>query len=368
MRICFISEDWHPWEGDTLTPGGCAYYRQLLPSNAAGPMRRAGKPAWTADRGFGVMVSTDLAQFGWDTVCMKMMMGRWVPEQMRQAKKLGQRLIVDIDDHYDGLHEANLAHAATDPANNPIHNREHLRAVILEADVLTVSTPFLYEYYRDMGVQDVRLIRNGINPHQFTNHKTRNRMPTLGWVGATGWRSNDMDELKPWLAGFLEQHDLTFHHAGADPEFPPIEQLTGIPASRLTTEPMQLITNYHQMFGNIGIGLVPLSDIPFNHAKSCIKGLEYAASGIPFIASPTPEYVRLAEMGVGRIAHTPDEWMQHATALLDFPTRKREAARNRDRVLKYHTILNTAPEWADLFSEQQTVVPVPSKLVRYVAV
>ena len=35
-RIAFITEDLHPWNG-RLSPGGCAYYRCMLPANAAGP-------------------------------------------------------------------------------------------------------------------------------------------------------------------------------------------------------------------------------------------------------------------------------------------------------------------------------------------
>ena len=52
---------------------------------------------------------------------------------------------------------------------------------------------------------------------------------------------------------------------------------------------MTLIHDYPRMFRNIDIGIAPLSDVPFHHAKSAIKGLEYPAAGVPFIASPSPE-------------------------------------------------------------------------------
>jgi hypothetical protein len=44
------------------------------------------------------------------------------------------------------------------------------------------------------------------------------------------------------------------------------------------------------MLNGIHVGLVPLTRGPFNEAKSYLKGLEYAAAGIPFIATPTEEY------------------------------------------------------------------------------
>ena len=35
---------------------------------------------------------------------------------------------------------------------------------------------------------------------------------------------------------------------------------------------------------NITVGMVPLALTPFNQAKSYIKGLEFAARGVPFVA------------------------------------------------------------------------------------
>jgi hypothetical protein len=93
------------------------------------------------------------------------------------------------------------------------------------------------------------------------------------------------------------------------------------------------------------IGIVPLNDIPFNHAKSSIKGLEYASSGIPFVAQGLPEYQRLADMGVGRVANTPDEWRTHMTELLAFKTRKRDAAMNLAMLKRYHSVQAEAHEW-----------------------
>jgi hypothetical protein len=76
---------------------------------------------------------------------------------------------------------------------------------------------------------------------------------------------------------------------------------SGIDPKRLKTLPMQPMNRYHLMF-QMDIGLVPLNDIPFNRAKSFIKGLEYTASGIPFVAQGTGEYELLATDGVGRVA------------------------------------------------------------------
>lgn len=348
MRVAFVTNDLSPMANGRLQPGGCAYYRCMLPMNVLrGQDAVFGPPIWTGTTGFGVKVNGEQARFGFDVVVLKMMMERWVPEQMRIAKELGQILIVDVDDAYDHLHEANHAYDATDPEKNKIANRSYYREVIEQADLVTVTTPFLRDYYSTIH-PNVVMVRNGVNPDQFTVRKVTGGKPVLGWVGALRWRSNDVETAVPWLGEFLEEHDLMFHHAGHMPDTIPFAKAADINPERMILTPMHTLMDYAKML-TFDIGLVLLSDIPFNHAKSTIKGLEYASSGIPFVAQGLPEYRRLAEMGVGRISDTPEEWKQNLTDLLDFKTRKREAAVNRKLTVEHHSIQARALEWAEVF-------------------
>lgn len=348
--VAFLTQDFTPNTRPPL-PGGCAYYRCFLPMQAVGVDARMGYPAWTGEAGFGLMSSEDMAQFGFDVVVLKLLMHRQVPKQIEIAKSLGQKIVVDIDDFYDGLPESNLAHKATDPIQNKAINREHYREIILAADRLTVATPFLHEYYSHLH-PDVRLVRNGVLPQQFDIHKTLNRKPVIGWVGGIPWRGNDLETLRDWLPAFLEEHNLMFHHSGhadkvpgAD-NVPSFAEVVGIDPSRVTTTPLKTMDHYHELF-TFDIGLIPLNDIPFNHAKSFLKGVEYSISGIPFVAQGLPEYEYLTSLGVGRVAYEPEDWVRHLTALLDFRTRKRDARINRDNVLRDHTIMAREPDWRE---------------------
>jgi glycosyltransferase involved in cell wall biosynthesis len=364
-RFGFISGDFALW-GEHLSPGGCGFYRCMLPMNVVRDRARFGPPAWTADRGFGVRLNKNQAQFGFDTIVIKQLMERWMPEQIRQSQALGQRIIVDIDDAYDFLHDENQAKQTTDPLLNKISNREHMRDVIMAADIVTVSTPFLLDYYSGMR-DNVVMVRNGVNADMFEPRKHHTYKPVLGWVGGLRWRSNDLDVLKDWLPAFLEDHDMIFHHAGHDPRSGlSFAEQVGIPEYRVVTSPMQPIARLKDMM-QFDIGVVPLTNIPFNEAKSYLKGLEYAASNIPFVASDLPEYQRLAEEGVGRIAHTPEDWVRQVTELLDYKTRKREAAVQRSVVCKDYTIQARAREWVDVF-EGSPDTGILSKIVEYVQV
>ena len=80
--------------------------------------------------------------------------------------------------------------------------------------------------------------------------------------------------------------------------------------------------------------------------NSYLKGLEYAAAGIPFIASPTEEYRILHAAGIGRLASTPDEWRDHATELLDRGVRVAEAERQRALVRERFDSSTMGEAWA----------------------
>jgi len=129
---------------------------------------------------------------------------------------------------------------------------------------------------------------------------------------------------------------------------------------------MQPIIKYQDML-TFDIGLVPLTDIPFNHAKSFLKGIEYAAKNIPFVATALPEYQILSKSGVGRVAGTPDEWAKHLTELLDYRTRKREAAVQREIVLRNHSIRARASDWNEVF-QGSPETKILSRTVEYVQV
>lgn len=355
--VAFLTTDFSP-HTNPLQPGGCAWYRCWLPMlemKAHGWTVGMGIPDWHIGRGFGLKQTADTTVAGWDIVVLKLLMRRDTPHQVEQARKTGQIVIVDVDDFYAGLTPDNQAYAVTHPDNDPERNREHYERVIEAADVVTVSTPFLHEWYSERH-PDVRLVRNGIDFARYTRVKDRaGWRPTIGWVGGIPWRSGDLETLRAWLPEFVAEHDLRLHHSGhLETRGVPFWEKAGVDAELVSTYPMEPILDYPKLFTQFQVGIVPLTDIPFNHAKSTIKGLEYAAAGIPFVAAASPEYVRLAELGIGRIASTPDEWTKHMTDLLDPAVRKREAARQRALVSSDFSMRERGKEWAQVLNEVVT--------------
>jgi hypothetical protein len=106
----------------------------------------------------------------------------------------------------------------------------------------------------------------------------------------------------------------------------------GIDESLVTVKQMVDAEDYPSLL-TMDIGIVPLNKTPFNMAKSDIKGLEYAASGIPFIAQDLDSYVNLYKtLGVGVIAKSPIDWIKSIKRLCDPKVREELGAPMREQI------------------------------------
>lgn len=354
--IAFLTLDWAKGT-NPVEPNGCAYYRCQLPSielEKFGWTVEVAMPEFDTNHGFGAFITKNEIYYGWDIVVFKLIMLKSVVDILEGPKRPNQKIVVDVDDFYEGLSPTNLAYRNTDPEKNPENNREHYWRIINSADAVITSTQFLYDFYKkEKGLKNVYLVRNGIDIDRYHKKQDYSRwLPTFGWVGALPWRSGDLETMRPFFGKFLEENRLTFHHSGHIKEIDvDASHLLGIPSTvKFSKEPRRPLSQYPQMFRKIDVGIVPLNDVPFNHAKSTIKGLEYTAAGIPFIASWSPEYALLAEQGVGRVARNEEEWMTHLEDLMNPKIRKEEIEKNYENVKKRHSISAQKNNWQEVMT------------------
>lgn len=284
---------------------------------------------------FGVRDPHDIEYWDCDVIYDMRLMHKDNPEQIRQAQANGQVFVSDVDDWYwgGGSLTKNMNWRGLQPQSNPDLNVQHYRRVIACSDAVTISTPYLMERINWVPSSRKFLLENTVDFGEYPKRiHTENERPIIGWTGFTGLRVGDLDVLKafyPSIAG-----EFRFHHSGDQANVPSFSSQVGLPDELITREPVyKFIGHYRQHAFNYDIGVVPLVDTPFNLAKSWLKGLEYTAAGIPFIASPIGEYVRLKKAyGVGRLAEKPKDWIRHLRELKDPEVRSREAAENLERL------------------------------------
>jgi glycosyltransferase involved in cell wall biosynthesis len=100
----------------------------------------------------------------------------------------------------------------------------------------------------------------------------------------------------------------------------------------------------------LGIGISPLPDTPWERGKCAVKVLQYMACGIPVVASPVGVHNQIVCHGVnGFLAAREEDWVACLSELLADPKlRARLGQAGRDTVSKRFTVEHAAAKVADV--------------------
>lgn len=252
-----------------------------------------------------------------DVVILQRIMHAGVARTTKCGRSNGQIIIHDIDDWYWGLDPNNEAWRATNPKFNAKENTTFYSANVAASSYVITSTPYLAQRIHEKWRVPTHILPNTVDVGRF-KVVTQSDIPVLGWVGSTAHRSGDVEQVRGIFPQFLRDGKIKLMHAGHNPAAASFSELIDIDPDLISTTPLRYAHEYPEML-TMDIGIVPLRDIPFNHAKSDIKGLEYASAGIPFIASALPSYRSLFETwGTGMfLAKRPNDWIKATNKLLD---------------------------------------------------
>lgn len=246
---------------------------------------------------------------------------------MAAAKKSGQVIVNDVDDWYWGIDPSNFAFMGSHPKVNAVENTRNYSAVLASSSLLTVSTPYLAERLRTRVRCPIVVIPNYIEVSRFTPHQQSIGVPMFGWAGSTGHRSRDIETVAGVLRPRILDGSILMQHSGDHPSSRPLHAMLGVEDALVARVPRTNAAGYPSIL-NFDVGIVPLRDTPFNHAKSDIKGLEYAASGIPFIAQDLTNYKSLhkAWEGAFHLANRPKDWIAGIKRYQDYYKRVDDGA------------------------------------------
>lgn len=331
--------------------GGCGFYRMRAPAEEAAKL---GVDIQIAD-GIDVSATKDAdglvevhhIQEDVDLIILQRPLDNSMTAVLKQAKRQGIATIVEIDDDFSTVHTRNVAHTAM--SGKTAGNQWVEQAASL-ADHVSISTPQLAKYARH-GRYSV--LRNCVPSSIFDTPKQKSDQiwPRVGWSGTVQTHPTDLQETKGRVAEVLKTNGLPFNVIG-DGEY--VARNLGLASETpiYSTGWVPLDMYYRYLYSFVDIGIVPLELSPFNQAKSYLKGLEYAALGIPFVASPTREYELLAVNGIGKVANSPGEWKKHLQRMIDRPAEtERIAKESRDRIEAEHTYSVNAPQWIEAWEK-----------------
>lgn len=272
-----------------------------------------------------------------DIVYLQRLMHAGLADHIKQARANGQKVINDLDDWYWGLSTQNHAFMSSHPKTNPNENVNHYKKVLSASDIVTVSTPYLADRIKQFVHCPIEIIMNTVEVDRFhVKEHTDSDVPIVGWVGSVNHRSGDLEVLSGIIDRLYRDKEIRLQHSGHHPGNKTIASSWNLSDDDIIMVPATDPEFYPSIL-TMDVGLAPLTDIPFNHAKSDIKLLEYSASGIPWVGSGLSAYTELVkEWGIGRVVRKNKNWATHLRALRNPDTRSaegralREAVRQRD--------------------------------------
>ncbi len=318
---------------------GGGHYRGIYPARA---LRRLGHQAdWQVGFAYEAKEFRPL-DLSYDVYVFRMASSSTAEALLQRLAALGKVGLVDVDDN-----------VRTVPFYNPkfrVFRERGGRALRLErcvraADGVIVSTPELAELLTPLNPNTFPLpncvdLEDPVwNPRV---ERVGNRV-TVGWAGSPT-HLEDFRPLVPVLEAVCRRYPQVRVAVGGPRDV--FDLLANIPEGQKEYLPPVPFRKYPEMLARFDIGLVPLLDNSFNRCKSDLKGLEYSALGIPFLASPLPAYTRLVRDGEnGFLCPNRRAWFGRLCRLVEDEGLRRRMGEKAREMLADRMYERYAPLW-----------------------
>jgi glycosyltransferase involved in cell wall biosynthesis len=302
----------------------CGYYRVTLPLDA---LRDLG--------GWDVQTAV-----GWDDRCktwpviVGQRLGKPEALPLWRSLYLGRRLVYETDDDVWSIDETNFR-AMREHSPSLL---EAMRDAVRIAHLVTVSTPPLADVVAQVGTRTL-VLENHIDGRLLDVERPRRDRLVVGWAGGDS-HIKDMRSFAGQFRRFMAgRDDVELHTIGTD-----YRQLLKVEGRH--TGWSSHIWDYYQCL-DFDIGLAPLAHTTFNASKSHIKALEYAALGIPVIASDEPPYRSFVRHGeTGFLVKSDHEWTQYLRLLVEDHDLRERMSRQAKEAAGEWTIQRGWVRWA----------------------
>lgn len=260
----------------------------------------------------------------------------WLPAWWeRFCRPLKIPMVVDYDDavfHRYDQHNSRLVRAALG---------RKIDAVMNDAALVVCGNEYLADRAMAAGARRVETVPTAVDLARYTTTPPLNAEPIrVGWIGSPA-TARYLDLVVPALERVAQRHSIRLVTIGAgrlpDQRFP-VELL---PWSEDTEV---------ELLKTIDIGIMPLSDGPFERGKCGYKLIQYMACGKPVVASPVGvngDIVRHGQSGF--LARDEPEWVECLERLCRNPDLGRSMGdQGRARVEKEFCLQVTAPRLASM--------------------
>jgi glycosyltransferase involved in cell wall biosynthesis len=346
--------------------GGCGHYRVIWPAEAliaqgadvqiinleSESCHQVQATYWTGDDGTRTLLKVD--PIDCDIAVLQRPLTDTLAAAVPMLQAHGIKVVIEIDDDFESISPRNVSwHNVRPPAaNDPFEvrikrerrNLVNLRRACEQADLVVVSTPALADVYGRHG--RVAVVPNCVPEVYLWTFGEHHDGVRIGWSGSIDTHPDDLQVTRGAVQRAMRSTGAEFRVVGTGKGVKAALNLTSPPSAA----GWQPIDRYPVEMAGIDVGIVPLQMSRFNEAKSWLKGLEFAALGVPFVASPTGPYLDLLVRGAGLVAATPKDWEHMLKRLVRNDGERLELAEAGREAAQSMTIEGNCDRWYEAWA------------------
>jgi glycosyltransferase involved in cell wall biosynthesis len=268
----------------------------------------SGRRSWRAVvGGFARRFGQILSAKQYDLIWLEKELLPWMPSAL---ERLPVPYVVDYDDatfHAYDLHPNALVRSILG---------KKIRTVMRRARTVVAGNDYLAEYARQSGASDIQIIPTVVDLQKYQLHDAQHDDKfTIGWIGSP-WTARYLPAMNPVFKQLCRSGNVRIVLIGAGKV-----NLGGIPVEirewREATEVDEI--------QRIDVGIMPLSDEPFERGKCGYKLIQYMACGKPVVASAVGANRSIVDDGrTGFLVHSTEEWIRALEEMKNNPARRSE--------------------------------------------
>lgn len=267
-------------------------------------------------------------------------------EMVQRARAAGVGVVWDNDDDITSIPRSNPHYRRLGGPANSARVRQAIGRMVASVDVVTTPSEALADQYRAAGAADVRVLENFLPPEFGSAKPVKHDGVVIAWLAGLEHQADYQQlRLKETFEHLLDAHpDVRFMSIGLG---------LGLPAERYEHLPLVDFLDLARTLARADVGVAPLADIPWNRARSNIKLKEYAAAGLPWLASPVGPYLGLGEQQGGRLV-ADDDWSGALDELIVNARARRKLAKRAAKWAKGQAVERHAHLWERALEDART--------------